>query len=205
MKLVVFGANGRVGREVVKQAIERGHQVKAVVRDSATFEANALNPEVERVSGVTMWETQRAVRGADAVVSALGPRDVNTPIIEGFIRVISEAMTREGVPRLVVVSVAGLTPLPDGKLRGDVQLPAFLRTVYADHRAAMNVLKASKLDWTLVCPPNLPDGPKTEKYRSVVEGFPDGGREIASGDVAHAVLEALGRTDLGSKRVGIAY
>src|ERR1700753_2559319 len=109
MKLPVFGATGRRGSEGVRQAIAAGHEVVAVVRDPARLAVPA-GPGLGVVTADVMDPAQigPAVKGSDAVVSALGPRKGGpvTVLTDGM-RSILTAMEDTGVRRLVAVSASG--------------------------------------------------------------------------------------------------
>jgi uncharacterized protein YbjT (DUF2867 family) len=92
---------------------------------------------------------------------------------------------------------------PGGGLRlDDPAFPPFLRKVAAEHRRAYETLAASELTWTLVCPPNMPDGPATGRARTAADRLPEGGERATTGDVAALVVRALEEGLTG--RVGIA-
>ena len=111
MKLTVFGATGGVGREVVNQALDRGDHVTAYVRNPAKLDLT--HPNLTVITGeLTDGEAvRRAVRGADAVVSALGPsldrKAAGMPLVDGT-RAIVEAMQAEGVERYIGMATPSL-------------------------------------------------------------------------------------------------
>lgn len=161
MKLTVFGANGRTGRHVVRVALERGHDVTAFVRrDPEDMPADGHlqlaigDVRSDRVAVAT------AVRAADAVIVALGPRsplegglstDALTNIVAG--------MEASGSRRLVVLSALGLSqamPAPPAlRLVG----ATLLRKVATDKRRSEQILARSSLEWTVVLPGPLTDRP----------------------------------------------
>lgn len=204
-RIAVFGASGRVGAAVLRQALAAGHTVRAVAREGAHLEVG--DAELVRVPELTPDNVAAAVAGVDAVISAVGGRGLAEPrsVVTDATRVLIDGLQRAGVARLICVGAAGLVPLADGRLRGDVTLPPALRHAFADHRAALELLQASPLAWTLVCPPNVPEGPPTRRYRALVEEFPEGGQALATGDVADALLLALHREDLHARRLGVVY
>lgn len=194
-RVVVFGASGRVGAALVRQALAAGHRVRAVVRGDAPVPG----AEVVRVAALTGDAVAAAAEGMDAAFSAVGGA------VTAATRALVEGLTAAGVGRVITVGAAGLTPLADGRLRGEVMLPPGLRAVFADHRAALELLQGSRLAWTAVCPPNIPEGAATRRYRARVEAFPEDGATLAVGDVADALLLALHREDLHARRLGVAY
>ncbi|MER6681261.1 NAD(P)-dependent oxidoreductase [Streptomyces olivaceoviridis] len=210
MKLTVFGATGGIGRELVGQALNAGHEVTAVVRDPARLAVTGDRLEVVR-SGLTDPEELRsAVRGRDAVLSGLGARSrKDAGVAARLTRTVLAAMEAEGVRRLLVVSAAPVGPAPaqDGPLDRGVRhlVSAVLRDVYADLREMEAELARSGTDWTSVRPPRLQDKPLTGRYRTVVGGFPPRGRFIARADVAHAMLSMIDARETLKQGVGVAY
>ena len=200
MKLLVFGASGAVGRRLCRYAVSDGHAVTAFVRDRA-----AAPSGVAAVAGdVTDTEAVDAtVADADAVYGALGTDDGVTPT---RVDSVVTSMERHAVDRLVAVATAGILQATPSRLRLDtVEFPDRLDAVASAHNAVYARLRESALDWTLACPPQMPDGPPTNHYRVTVDYLPDGGQSISTGDVAAFCYGALvDRTHLG-ERVGLAY
>ncbi len=101
MKLTVFGATGRIGEQVVRQALDAGHKVTAVVRDPARFDVRHPALEVATVAGLTDPEVLRpALEGSDAAISGVGPRGrKDGPVASSATRGILRAMEASGVRR----------------------------------------------------------------------------------------------------------
>src|SRR5829696_471025 len=98
MKLTVFGATGGVGREVVNQALDRGDHITAYVRNPAKLDITLPNLTVIAGELTDREAVQHTVRGADTVISALGPsldrKATGMPLVDGT-RAIVEAMQAE--------------------------------------------------------------------------------------------------------------
>ncbi|MET9828922.1 NAD(P)H-binding protein [Streptomyces sp. NPDC006385] len=210
MKLTVFGATGGTGQEIVRQALDSGHQVTAVVRDPARFTVTGERLEVFRADLTDPQALRPAVAGRDAVLSGLGARGRrDAGVAARLTRTVLGALEAEGVRRLVVVSAAPVGPEPEGEgfldrsVRGIVS--AVLKDIYADLREMEADLARSATDWTVVRPPRLQDKPLTGRYRRVVGGFPRGGRFLARADVAHAMLGTVGDQATVKQGVGVAY
>ncbi|HEX8823309.1 MAG TPA: NAD(P)H-binding protein [Archangium sp.] len=205
MRLTVFGATGRVGHTLVHEALEQGHDVTAYVRDPARLKHKHGRLFVRKGSLEDAAAVADAVRGTEVVVSTLGARDVthSVTVVTQATRTISAAMKAEGVQRLVVVGAAGLLPHPAGGLTGEHGLPPFLRHAFEDHRNAFQVLQESGLDWVVVCPPVMPSGVHTGKYRTAVEALPTGGRQVYAEDVADFTLTVATRDEHHRVRIGI--
>ncbi|MFI5962958.1 NAD(P)-dependent oxidoreductase [Streptomyces asoensis] len=210
MKFTVFGATGGIGREIVRQALDAGHEVTAVVRDPARLGVTGGLLEVVRADLDDPRALRPAVRGRDAVLSGLGARRrKDAGVAARLTRTVLSALEAEGVRRLLVVSAGPVGPEPEGDgaldraVRGIVS--AALKDVYADLRAMETELARSATDWTVVRPPRLQDKPVTGSYRSVVGGFPRRGRFIGRADVAHAMLAMVADTATVKQGVGVAY
>ncbi|MGW2346698.1 NAD(P)-dependent oxidoreductase [Streptomyces sp. NPDC001661] len=210
MKLTVFGATGGIGQEIVKQALEAGHEVTAVVRDPARLTVTGERLEVVRADLKDPESLRPAVAGRDAVLSGLGARKkADAGIATELTRSVLKAMEAEGVRRLVVVSAAPVGPQPaDSPLADRLMLKvvgAVLKDVYVDLAAMEAELARSATDWTSVRPPRLQDKPVTGSYRTVVGGFPRAGRFAGRADVAHAMLAMVDDPATVKQGVGVAY
>ncbi|MGV9561930.1 NAD(P)-dependent oxidoreductase [Streptomyces sp. NPDC003480] len=210
MKLTVFGATGGIGQEIVRQALNAGHEVTAVVRDPARLPVTGTHLTVFRADLSAPEAVRPAVAGRDAVLSGLGARSrKDAGVATRLTRTVLSAMEAEGVRRLLVVSAAPVGPEPEGDgmldrtMRGLVS--AVLRDVYADLREMEAELARSATDWTVVRPPRLQNKPLTGSYRTVVGGFPHRGRFIARADVAHAMLAMIDDPGTVKQGVGVAY
>ncbi|MDG4857236.1 NAD(P)H-binding protein [Streptomyces sp. T-3] len=213
MRITVFGATGGIGQEVVRQALEAGHQVTAVVRDPARFTMAGEGLEVFRADLSDPEALRPAVAGRDAVLSGLGARKVQDSregIAARLTRPVVRAMDAEGVRRLLVVSAAPLAapraqrePFTDRLMTAVVS--RVLRPVYDDLRVMEDELARSATDWTSVRPPKLVDKPLTGTYRKEIGHNPRGARTIGRADVAHAMLALIDDPATVKQAVGVAY
>jgi putative NADH-flavin reductase len=207
MKITVFGATGGVGGHVVRQALDAGHQVAAVVRDAAGFDLEHPSLTVLTVPDLASWT---ALDPCDAVLSGIGPRGrKDGPVASTATRGILRAMAAADVRRIVVVSAAPVGPPPSDEtfLNRRVLLPfigTVLREVYADLTAMEEELRSSGVEWTAVRPPKLTDKPVTGEYRQVIGSSPRGGYSISRADTAHAMLAALADPATIRQPVGVA-
>jgi putative NADH-flavin reductase len=212
MKVTVFGATGRIGEQVVRQALDAGHKVTAVVRDPARFHLSDPALEVVAVPGLTDPEVLRpALEGSAAVISGVGPRGrKDGPVASSATRGILRAMEATGVRRFVAVSAVPVGPVPEGEsfVNRRILLPfisAFAREVYADLAAMEDEIRRSTTEWTIVRPPKLVNKPLSGKYRTRVGGNVPRGYSISRADVAHAMLAMLDDPTMVRQAVGIAY
>jgi putative NADH-flavin reductase len=212
MKLTVFGATGGIGGEVVRQALDAGHTVTAVVRDTSRFDMAHRLLDVVRVPGLTDPEALvPALHGSDAALSGVGARGrTDGPVASTATRGIVAAMRSAGVRRFVAVSAAPVGPVAadEGFLNRHVLLPligAILRDVYTDLAAMESVIAETDVEWTVVRPPKLTNKPLTGHYRTVVGGNVPRGYAISRADTAHAMLAALDDPATVGRAVGVAY
>lgn len=207
MKFIVLGATGGIGREIVRQALDRGHNVTAFVRSP-----DALKPFAGRITLLqgdllSSAELAHAAGGHDAVLSAFGFRvphpksDWN--LLHRFGLALSDAMLRDGTRRAVIVSTAFLfkdSIVPPANLVGRL----FFRDIVEDAAEMESIVQKSGLDWTIVRPPRLTDKPKRDKYRVREGHLPGFGFTIARADVAAFMIWTAENHAFSQKIVGIS-
>src|SRR5690349_3392027 len=209
MQLLVFGPTGGTGRAIVSQALEAGHRVTAFVRNPDKMPERHERLRVvagDAASGAP--SLGEAMRGQDVVLSALGVSKSLTPhgLIQRSVTSILAEMQAHHVRRLIFTSALGVgestrdTPLP---LRIFMRL--FLREVYADKLAGELLIRRSPLDWTIVQPALLTNGPLTRKYRSGEQLPLRGFARISRADTAHFILSQLDDRAYLRKVVKVAY
>jgi len=197
MQIVVFGAARGTGRAVVEGGIAAGHRVTAVVRG----DPRGLTPrpgvlEVEQGDATDPDRVAALVSGADALVSAVGAsgRD-KSGVRERATRAQLAGMRAAGVRRLISVSSLGIDDSA-GALpwwMRTLLVPLFLGPAFRDHERQEAVLQeADDLDWTIVRPGGLTDGPPTGRYHHGFQRLPSGASgRIARADVADFILREL--------------
>ena len=223
MNLVIFGATGGIGRQVLEQAIIAGHDVTAVVRDPKKLSSlKAVRVVTADLATANPTVLATAIKGADAVISGLGPRSAtDTGIASSGTQAIVQAMRTAEVRRIITISAAPVStvaspgrPRPPRHDPGDQFLMRYLlspiiktvfRKPYADLAIMEDVLRESDLDWTVVRPPRLSDTALTCKYRTAIGQNLAGGMIISRADVAHLMLATLERPETIKRTVGIAY
>src|SRR5437016_579908 len=200
MKLFVIGATGRTGREIVQQALERGHYVTAFVRSPESVILR--NDRLTVLKGDAMDENQlfEAMQNHDAALSALGPRKVFKPssLLQDSALATTRAMKRAGVKRLLVLSAAAHFPGIPNRI-----VSFILRDHMRDSLAMEKVVQDSGFDWTIARPPRLTQ----EQYvtcRSREGAAPRRGFSISRKAVAAFMLDAIQQKKYYQKIVGIA-
>lgn len=166
MRIAVFGASGATGRHVVDRALEAGHEVAALVRDPDAFGAGHDRLEVVVGDVGQARRVEDAVRGQDAVISALGTnRRGPVSVCGDGAEAILAAMEKHDVRRLVAVSAHGAAESRDRSL---YVLAVWAMQVYKmrDKERMEALIRESSVDWTIVRPPALTTGPQTGAYRT---------------------------------------
>lgn len=227
MKITIVAATGGVGRHILAQAVDAGHDVTAVARNPAKLPADILASKAARVVAADLATPgpqvlEPAVAGADAVLSALGPHgNADAGIAAPGTAAIVTVMRAAGVRRIVAISAVPVatTPSPghhpdppkhdpgDGFFIRHLGMPiakALFGKVYDDLARMEDVLRDSRLDWTVLRAPQLTGKPFTGTYRTAVGRNVRGGRSIPRADVAHCMLAVLGQPATIGQIIGIA-
>jgi uncharacterized protein YbjT (DUF2867 family) len=221
MKLTVFGGTGRVGTQIIQQAVEDGHDVTAVVRDPSRLEAD-VRAVVTDLSAPDPAKLKGAVDGADAVLSGLGPqKKAETGIASKGTRAIAEAMTAAGVRRLLVISGIGVDtvptverPNPPRREPGTGLVMQYLttpltRAVLGPHMVDVALmeehLRGTDLDWTVMRMPYVVDKPLTGVYRTAYGKSLRGAFRIGRADAARQMLQMIREREAVRTVVTIAY
>jgi len=191
MNLLILGATGGIGKELVRQALKRGHAVTAYVRRTEPLKEFSDRISIETGNLLDAVALARVMRGQDAVLSAFGPR---VPIAKGdahllrdFGAALTKAMKQANVRRAIVVSVAFLFKdalLPPVYVLGRLFFPG----VIADATLMESTLRESGLDVVIVRPPELTDRPHTGTFRVREGHLPMFGLWIPRGDVADYMI-----------------
>jgi len=183
-RVLIIGATGPTGLRLVEESLIRGHGVTALVRRPEAL--GTLRDRVTVVQGDVLdpAPVSLAVTGAEAVLCALGPNlDSPSTLCSQGISLLLSAMESQGVRRLVCITGA-LIGHPDNRLGWLYRLMrhAFRDTIQ-DRQLQEKLILGSTLDWTLVRPPRLSNGPARDIWRA--------GEDVRIGTMAH-----IGRADL---------
>ena len=165
LTVAVLGATGRTGRPLVEELLARGHRVRALVRDPARLGALADRVEVVTGSSEDPAALAEVLTGADAVVSALGPAAKDATLHRRTAEALVRVMREQGPRRFVGISGAGIDVPGDAKALPARVISSLMQrfggAVVEDKVAEHRIWADSGLDWTLVRPPRLTDGPAT--------------------------------------------
>ncbi len=208
IELAIVGATGPTGRELVQQALAAGHVVTAGVRSPKTANlptnVRLVEADVTRASSLIALVT-----GQDAVLCALGSKLSRKPttLLSGGTKNLVGAMTSAGVRRLVCITGigAGDSKGHGGFLYDHIIQPLLLSEIYKDKTRQEEVVRASGLDWTIVRPAMLTNGPATGKFREIIDISGVTAKKISRSDVAAYVLRAVAAPQTVGTTVLITY
>jgi putative NADH-flavin reductase len=170
MKIAVFGAGGRIGSRIVDEALNRGHDVTAVVRHPESYTKIHTHLKVAKGDLFNSQDVETGAFDQDAVVSAYSPAagvppttitELVTPLING--------LKQAHVKRLIVVGGAGsLEVAPGLQLVDTPDFPAIYKPVSLAHREALKLYqKENELEWTFISPSAVIEpGERTGKFRT---------------------------------------
>jgi putative NADH-flavin reductase len=203
MNLAIFGATGGTGRQLVEQALEEGHTVTVLVRNPAAFPI-----QHERLSLVQGDVRDRArvetvVAGQDAILSALGTNQRGPVSIctDGVERMLT-AMNPSQVRRLLVVSAYGVAESHHRNLY-NLLVWTSMKEKMLDKERMEKLLEHSDIQWTLIRPPALTNGPRTQHYHTGTDLRISATSHISRADVADFMLRSIDDTSMVGKALTI--
>ncbi|GAB2544253.1 NAD(P)-dependent oxidoreductase [Rhodanobacter koreensis] len=213
MKIALFGATGHLGQGILHEALSRGYEVIAVVRDPSRLAQR--NDKLKVVTGDVAQPAGwiDAVRGVDAVVASLSARrDGNPDNVPANADVLLDNLPKAGVKRLLWVGGAGsLEVAPGVKVIDDPHFPGAWKPEAKAQGQALDVFRASQadVDWTYISPAALiEDGERSGKYRVGGDRLlvdADGVSRITVPDYAVALLDRIEKHDALRQRITVAY
>jgi putative NADH-flavin reductase len=187
MKMFILGATGGIGRHLLREALERGHQVTAYVRSPQKIGSTHERLSVVEGDVFNADQMARAMSGHDLVLSAFGPTTLRSSTLRrDFGRTLAAAMRKSGVRRAQIVSAA-LLFRDLGGFAFFLKVTLF-RLLIPDMTAMEAEVCQGDQDWTMVRPPRLTDGPAKHSYRVADAHLPPGGFLISRADVAHFMI-----------------
>ena len=217
MKIVLYGATGKAGSRILTELLGRGHEVVAIVRNPDKLAPNdGLTVQQGDLSSVEA--IAEAIGGAQAVISAYGPPADKTEQILGVTKreiaavqqVSQQASSPEHAPRLIVVGGAGsLEVAPGVTLESAKDFPAAWKPIAQAHEKALELLRASSIDWTYLSPSAyFEPGQRTGKFRLGQDQLltaPDGKSSISMEDYAIALVDELEQPQHRRQRFTVGY
>ena len=209
MNLLIFGASGATGHELVNQSLLKGHSVTAFVRDQSKIKVK--NPKLKIVQGSITDQTDltNAIKGHDVVLSALGassPFKFDPILVEGAAKIV-RTMEDLKVLRFIYLSFIGVG---DSRVNGGFVIryvaPRLLKNEIAGHEAREKVIRNSELTWTIIHAPTLTKGEMRGAYRKG-ENLSSNSFVVAvsRADVADFMLSQCDDLTFNHKTVRIMY
>lgn len=215
MKFILIGGSGFVGSAILKEAIDRKHEVKVLVRNTDKITINDENITVECCDVKNEDKLVNCIKGYDTVISAYNPGWSNPELYEENISIypkIVEGCKKAKIQRLLIVGGAdslldseGVKLMdkgrfPVGKPEGVKGLADFYFNTLSDEK---------KIDWIFLCPPeNLYSGKRTGEYKMgkdlIIEGK-DGKSSISVEDFAKAMIDELEHGCHHHERITVGY
>ena len=207
LKVIIFGASGSIGRNLVSQALEQGHAVTAFVRDPARLDMQHDNLSIAVGDVLQAMSVHKAVAGHDAVMCTIGAGRKGGVRAEGTRNIIA-AMKAAGVRRLICQSTLGIGESWNNlnAFWKYLMFGLFIRAAFLYHVEQEKLVRESGLDWSIVRPAAFTDGELTGQYR---HGFPatanDTKLTISRADVADFMLKILVDNTYLHKTPGLSF
>lgn len=208
MNIIVFGATGKTGQELVTQGLELGHRVTAFVRNPSAITLTHPNLRVVQGNITDAQSLREAVVGQDAALSGLGSSDLKRhPEVTEGIRQLVSILEASGPRRFIYCSSLGVGDSLQAMrpvFRYAI-VPLLLKNPLLDHEEREKIIRASSLEWTIVRPGNLTLGPRTGVYKH--GKFEPGtfSSRISRADVAQFMLTQLTDDTYFRQSPGVSY
>jgi putative NADH-flavin reductase len=195
MKIAIIGASRGIGAELLKAAIEEGHEVTALVRDPAKLNASIPGLKVVKGDILDPSSVAEAIAGQEAICVCIGIPPTRKPVdvfSRGTQNILNAIETGSNQKLILVTGIgAGDSKGHGGFFYDRILNPLLLATNYADKDRAESIVKASNVDWLIVRPGFLTDDPRNGTYRVIdnLSGVTAG--KISRADVADFILKQL--------------
>ncbi|MFG1703295.1 NAD(P)-dependent oxidoreductase [Nonomuraea sp. M3C6] len=213
-KIVVFGAGGRAGVRVVAEAVGRGHEVTAVVRDPGKY-VDLSGDGVRVVAGDVTDAASVAgeAAGQDVAMQVAARLDMSSEeFYAAASRALVDGLGRAGVSRLVALGIGSLLEVSPGvRLIDTPGFPADARAFSLGHAVEMEVFEGSGLDWVVLAPPPVfldGEASRTGRYRiggSQVPASAEGDPVFSYADLAVALVDEVERAQYHRVQVAVSY
>ena len=197
MRVLIVGASKGIGLEATRQALDAGHNVRALARSATAIAVSNTSLEKMRGDALKAEDVEAALVGVNVVIQTLGVGfgDLFRPVhlFSDATQVLIAAMRSQGVKRLICVTGFGA-----GDSRASIsclqRLPfqIVFGRAYDDKSLQEKLIKESELDWTIARPGVLTNGPRTGRYRIIVEASQWRNGIISRADVAEFIVRQIG-------------
>lgn len=200
-KVIVFGATGLMGKQIVKENLKAGNEVSVYIRQTDYSE------NVNIITGELNDETKiaAAIKGFDVIVSTVGNRNYEDPtmVVAPIGKTLAKFVSEE--QRLILVAGSGLTLHDNKTLRRDLAgQPDFLKHQRADHWEAYTSIAPLDLNYLFICPTMVVEGDADGNYFSQENYFPKSeAKQISAGNVGHFIAKEIGEAKFNKTRIGL--
>jgi len=210
MKVAIIGASGTIGKRITEEALRRGHDVTAILRNPVRLEQDHERLNKVKADVMDPSSLEEAIQGHDAVISAFGPKFGQEEELLAAARTIVEGTKRGGVSRLLIVGGAGSLIGDSGvPIMDTPEFPEEIRPLARAHADAYDIYKESDLDWTYVSPAAVIEpGKRTGQFRIGMDRLvtdESGSSRISVEDFAAAMIDELDDPQFIKSRFTVAY
>jgi len=208
--ILVFGASGGTGLEVVEQALEAGHKVTAILRHPDKFPIRHEQLRIIKGDVLNSITYENTFFGMDVVISCLGTRNREATVVysQGVTNIL-QAMQKVGMDRIICLSAGAVEIAPNTSFLMKFLIKNILQKLfkysYADMLLMEGILHGSNLNWTVIRPPRLMNGDKTGKYRTSINEFIPNMSSLNRADLADYIIHHLDDEKTYKSKVEISY
>jgi putative NADH-flavin reductase len=210
MNILIIGGTGKTGRELIKEGLEHGYSITALVRNPKRVKNNHSKLTIKKGNVLKPETFGDTFQGQDAVLSALGHKRfiIKTTILSQGTRNIIAEMQRQKIKRFICITSLGIN---DSRFKLGLYytlftIPFILFFYFLDKSKQEKIIKQSNLNWTIVRPAQLTNGKKRTKYK---HGEKVGNyiltKMISRGDVAHFMINQINDKTYFHKTPGLSY
>ena len=209
-KLIVFGGSGGTGLEVVEQALEAGHNVTVVLRNTNAFPIRHEQLRIIKGDVLNLQTFENTFFGMDVVISCLGTRNREATVVysQGVSNII-QAMKKVDMDRIICLSAGAVEIAPNTSFFMKFLIKNILQKLfkynYTDMLLMEGILRKSNLNWTVIRPPRLLNGDKTGKYRTSKNEFISNMSSLTRADLADYIIKHLDDEKTFKSKVEITY
>ena len=208
--ILVFGASGGTGLEVVEQALEAGHKVTAVLRHPDKFPIRHEQLRIIKGDVLNSITYENTFFGMDVVISCLGTRNREATVVysQGVTNIL-QAMQKVGMDRIICLSAGAVEIAPNTSFLMKFLIKNILQKLfkysYADMLLMEGILHGSNLNWTVIRPPRLLNGDRTGKYRTSINEIIPNMSSLNRADLADYIIHHLDDEKTYKSKVEISY
>ncbi len=198
MKIAIFGGTGGTGLQLIKQALQVGHHVKALLRTPSKLKIQDDNLEIIKGDVLNKEDVDKTVENTELILSALGVTGLgSTTLYSDSIANIISAAESKNITRIMCVTAAGVG-VKSNRWK-------IFKNIYADMERMENALMNSTLNYTIMKPPGLTNSELTKTYRTEFGDFMQNSSQLSRADLAHCMLTHINDENYFKKKVALSY